>query len=471
MSRPPSCISRVVRLRAPRAGRVVRNPQANILLVTLDTTRPDRLGAYGYPKAVTPEIDRLARDGALFENAYSPVPMTLPAHTTILTGTTPVFHGIRLNGKQVLSPEAVTLAKVLKSSGFSTAAFVSSFVLDSRFGLDQGFDYYGDRMEEPGQVKNLESERRAGTVFGDFAAWLERRPAGRFFAWVHFYDPHYPYAPPEPYRSDPRLPDPYDGELAVMDHYVGEILRRLADKGLADSTLVILAGDHGEAFGEHGETNGHTIFAYEENIRVPLIIWGARGFPRGLRIAGRAGLDDIFPTVLDFLKIKMPPSVQGRSLVPLLNGRRLPDRDLVFESRYFQDVLGCAPLRGLISGPFKFIDLPRPELYDLSTDAAESTSLVGAARPGFAAHEPARAARLPGSRAGRRLGGARQDAERRRAPATRVPGVPFLDQGIRRRDRLRPQRQDRLLEQVSSSQAAPGRPGTRGRREPARFPV
>ena len=360
------------------ASRVDRNPNANVLLITLDTTRPDRLGAYGYPKAMTPEIDRLAGAGVLFENAYSPVPMTLPAHASILTGTTPLYHGIHLNGKQVLAPEAVTLAKILKSSGWATAAFVSSFILDSRFGLEQGFDYYGDRMEDAGQVKNLESERRAETTFRDFAAWLDSRPAGKSFAWVHFYDPHYPYEPPEPYRSDARIADPYDGEIACLDHYVGEARRLLEKKGLGDSTLIILAGDHGEAFGEHGESNGHTIFAYEENLRVPLIFWSGRGFPKGLKTAARASLIDIFPTVLDYLKIRIPAFVQGKSLVPLLNGRRLPARDLHFESDYFRDVLGCAPVRGLLSETFKFIDLPKPELYDLGRDAAEKINLAGA---------------------------------------------------------------------------------------------
>ncbi len=365
----------------PRAGRVVRNPAANIVLITLDTTRPDRLGAYGYPKAVTPEIDGLARGGALFENAYSPVPMTLPAHTSILTGTYPPFHGIRLNGKFALGPEAVTLAKLLKSSGWGTAAFVSSFVLDSRFGLGQGFDHYGDRMENAGQVKSLDSERRAETTFREFSSWMENRgSAGKFFAWVHFYDPHYPYEPPEPYRSDPRLADPYDGEIAYMDHYVGEVRRLLERKGLAGTTLIILAGDHGEAFGEHGETDGHTIFVYEENVRVPLVFWSAGRFPKGLRISGRAGLVDILPTVLDYLKIKAPAWIQGTSLLPLLDGRRSASRDLYFETGYFQDVLGCAAIRAVLSGPFKYIDLPRAELYDLSEDAAEKANQAGDSR-------------------------------------------------------------------------------------------
>ena len=381
----------VVRSKLSRAGRVVRNPQANVLLITLDTTRPDRLGAYGYPRAVTPEIDGLAAAGALFENAYSPVPMTLPAHASILTGTTPLYHGIHLNGKRVLAPEAVTLAKVLKPAGFATAAFVSSFVLDSRFGLAQEFDYYGDRMGDVAKVKNLDSERRAADTFRDFESWMDRRPAGKFFAWVHFYDPHYPYDPPEPYRSDARLADPYDGEIAVMDHYIGDSLRLLEKKGLADSTLVILAGDHGEAFGEHGESNGHTIFAYEENIRVPLIFWRAGGFAGGggARIGGRASLIDIFPTVLDYLKIERPAFVQGRSLLPFLGGRRAAERDLYFETDYFNDVLGCAPVRGVLSGPLKFIELPRPELYDLSADPAEKDNLAG---------DPRRAARVEASR-------------------------------------------------------------------------
>jgi arylsulfatase A-like enzyme/tetratricopeptide (TPR) repeat protein len=367
----------IIRPARPRAGRVIRNPEANVLLITLDTTRPDRLGAYGYAKAETPEIDGLARSGALFENAYSPVPMTLPAHASIMTGAYPLFHGVHLNGKFVLGPGAVTLAKTLKSVGYATAAFVSCFILDSRFGLNQGFEYYGDRMEDAGQVKNLDSERRAETTFRDFESWMERRRgAGKFFAWVHFYDPHYPYVPPEPYRSDPRLAGPYDGEISYMDHYIGEVRRLLEAKGLADSTLIILAGDHGEAFGEHGEIEGHTIFAYEENIRVPLIFWSARGFPKGRRVRARASLVDIFPTVLDYLRLKAPAFVQGKSLVPLLEGRRQPARDFYFETDYFRDVLGCSPLRGVISAGFKYIDLPRPELYDLARDPAEKANLA-----------------------------------------------------------------------------------------------
>jgi arylsulfatase A-like enzyme/Flp pilus assembly protein TadD len=356
------------------ARRVVKSSRAHILLITLDTTRPDRIGAYGYSKASTPEFDRLARSGILFENAYSPVPLTLPSHASILTATYPLFHGVRNNGKYLLVPQAITLAEILKEAGYETAAFVSSFILDSRFGLDQGFDYYGDRMEDASKIKNLESERRAESVYSDFAHWLEGDRGGPFFAWVHFFDPHFPYDPPEPYRSNPQLPDPYDGEIAYMDEYVGKTMRLVEEKGFLDSTVVILAGDHGEAFGEHKE-NGHTIFCYEENIRVPLVFFGPRFWPQGLSVLGRANLVDILPTVLDLVRIKIPEFVQGRSLIPLVEGRRFPERGFYFESLYSREVLGCAPLQGLLSGEFKFVRVPRPELYDLSNDRSEQNNL------------------------------------------------------------------------------------------------
>jgi len=358
-------------------GAGLRFPNAHVLLITLDTTRPDRLGAYGYKGAVTPEFDAFARNGVLFENAYSPVPLTLPSHASILTGTYPPHHGVRTNGKYVLAPQAITLAETLKASGYDTAAFVSSFILDSRFGLDQGFDLYSDRMDDASRIKNLESERRAAAVYEDFAHWLEHYPGGRFFAWVHFFDPHSPYDPPEPYRSDARLPDPYDGEIAYMDVYLGKVRNLLGEKGFLDSTLIVLAGDHGEAFGEHQEA-GHTIFCYEENIRVPLVLAGPLPWPRGIRVLHRVSLVDILPTILEYLKMETPAFVQGRSLLPFIEGRKLGDRDEYFESLYSQEVLGCAALQGIFRGPWKFIRLPKPELYDLSSDPHEKINLAEA---------------------------------------------------------------------------------------------
>jgi len=364
----------------PGAGKVVRNPQGNVLLITLDTTRPDRLGCYGYAKAKTPEIDRIAHNGVIFENAYSPVPLTLPAHASILTGTYPPYHGVRNNGKYFLPPQAVTLAEIMKQAGYATAAFVSSFILDSRFGLDQGFDDYSDRMEKAARIKNLESERRAEATYRDFESWLEKRTGGRFFAWVHFFDPHFPYDPPEPYRSDPQIGHPYDGEIAFMDFYVGKMLQLIEKKFLANQTLVILAGDHGEAFGEHKE-NGHTIFAYDENIRVPLVFYSPGGIPKSVTVTAPANLIDVLPTVLDFLKMSVPRFAQGKSLIPLMNSRRFPPRPFYFESLYAQETMGCAPLCGILLDSDKYIRLPKPELYDLGNDRAERNNLVAARGP------------------------------------------------------------------------------------------
>jgi len=349
-------------------------------LITLDTTRPDRLGCYGYSKAKTPEIDRVAQSGAIFENAYSPVPLTLPSHASILTGTYPLFHGVRNNGKYFLPPQAVSLAEILKQAGYGTAAFVSSFILDSRFGLDQGFDDYSDRMEDAARIKNLESERRAEATCRDFEAWLEKQTGGRFFAWVHFFDPHFPYDPPEPYRSDPQIGHPYDGEIAYMDFYVGKILRLVEKKHFANRTLVVLAGDHGEAFGEHKE-NGHTIFAYNENIRVPLVFYSPGGIPKGVTVAAPVNLVDVLPTILDFLEMDVPGFAQGKSLIPLMNGRSAPTRPFYFESLYAEETMGCAPLCGILLGGDKYIRLPKPELYDLRNDKDEKNNLAAGRGP------------------------------------------------------------------------------------------
>jgi len=347
----------------------------NIVLITLDTTRPDRLGAYGYTKAKTPNIDNLAHSGVLFKRAYSPVPLTLPAHTSILTGTYPPYHGVRNNGKYVLSSKATTLAEILKTFGYTTAAFISSYILDSRFGLDQGFDYYGDQLDNSSKLKNLESERKAESTFTEFAHWFKKYQGNNFFVWIHFFDPHYPYDPPEPYKSDPELSDPYDGEIAYMDSYIGEVVRLLQAKGYADSTIMVLAGDHGEAFGEHQEY-GHTIYCYEENIRVPLIFYGPRFVPAGKEIAESANLVDIFPTILDLLRIEAPHKVQGKSLVPLIKSRKEKTRIFYFESLYSQDILGCSPLQGIIRNNLKLIRVPKLELYDLASDPQEKNNLA-----------------------------------------------------------------------------------------------
>ena len=356
------------------SGRLSRKGPLNVLLITLDTTRADHIGAYGYRHGRTPAIDALASEAIRFSRAQTPVPLTLPAHASIMTGTYPTFHGIRNNGNYFLPPQAETLAEILKRKGYQTAAFVSSFILDSRFGLDQGFDLYSDRMNTGGDIKDLHSERSAGEVFADFDVWFSAAAAaGRpFFCWLHFYDPHLPYAPPEPFKSDPAL-SPYDGEIANVDLYVGRTLDRLRSRGLYDSTLIVLAGDHGEAFGEHVET-GHGIFCYQETLAVPLLIRIPAERP-GV-IADATDLVDVMPTILAAVGEKIPAHTEGISLLPLIAGERGRERELYFESMFAKENMGGAPLTGLLAGDWKYIDLPRAESYDLNKDPAEKTNLI-----------------------------------------------------------------------------------------------
>ena len=364
---------------------IVRDEEMNVLLITLDTTRADRLGCYGYTEGRTPHLDDLARGGVLFANAYAPVPMTLPSHASIFTGLNPTNHGVHNNGTYVLGPGPVTLAEVLKGRGYRTAAFTASFSVDSRFGLDRGFDVYDDTFHEDAPFKALNSERRAEEVYAAFASWFEREnreDRGRFFAWVHFFDPHLPYDPPPAYwREFPTRP--YDGEVAYMDHYVGEIVRLLKDKGLLERTLIIAAGDHGEAFGEKGEA-GHGIFLYESTVRVPLVFWAGNRLPAGAVVDSRVRLIDIMPTVLDLLKAPAVEKIDGTSLVSRIRRPGARPLDAYIESFYPRENYGWSELTGLVSGPWKYIQAPRPELYDLRNDPDETNNLVAA--------EPRRAA-------------------------------------------------------------------------------
>jgi len=361
-------------LKADSGVPVPKGP-VNVLLITLDTTRADRLGAYGYAKARTPNMDALAAEGVRFAHAQSPVPLTLPAHASIMTGAYPTFHGLRNNGSYFLPPQAETLAEILKNRGYRTAAFVSSFILDSRFGLDQGFDVYSDRLDTGGGMKDLQSERPAGEVVDDFDAWLTSAGGGGpFFCWLHFYDPHLPYSPPEPFKSDAALP-PYDGEIANVDLNVGRVFERLRSLGLYDSTLIILAGDHGEGFGEHGES-GHGIFCYQETLAVPLLMRIPGNRPKPAVINGPVDLVDILPTTLAAVGAQAPSYVQGISLLPLISGKRGPEREFYFESLYAQEDMGGAPLVGLLAGGWKYIDLPRAECYDLKADPGEKNNLL-----------------------------------------------------------------------------------------------
>jgi arylsulfatase A-like enzyme len=349
----------------------------NLLVITLDTTRADRIGAYGYARALTPNIDELCRQGARAADAYTSVPLTLPSHTTIFTGRYPIGHGVRNNGTYRLGPGLPTLAETLRGAGYRTYAVVAAYTLMAKFGLARGFDQYDDSLDARELVADFNSEIPADRVWAKFHGWLERAPAGPFFAWVHFYDPHLPYYSHPEYRE--RLGSDesgrYDGEVAYMDRYVGAVLADLKERQLLDRTLVALAGDHGEDLGEHQE-HGHGIFCYQESLRVPLILWQPRLIRGGRVIGQRLNLADLAPTLLELLGAAAPAGMQGESFAARLT-RDLPEtpRSFYLESLYGKEDMNWAPLTGFIDDHLKFISLPQPELYDLAADPGERVNL------------------------------------------------------------------------------------------------
>jgi len=355
----------------------------NLLLVTLDTLRADRLGAYGSSLGLTPALDALAAEGAVFLNAYTPVPTTTPSHATIMTGRYPITHGVRANGSGILSPDEQLVSEILQDHGLKTAAVVSALVLASTFGLNQGFDLYyeeGIAGAEPG--RSLWFDQRTGDKSVDRAlAWL-RAEAGRpFMLWVHLFDPHHPYEPPSPFRER-FAQTPYNGEVAFTDHQVGRLVSALREMGRYDDTMIIVAGDHGESLGQHNELY-HGIFVYDVTMRVPLIVRVPAG-RRGVRIADLASTLDITPTVLEAMGIPIPAQMQGVSLLgAATRGSRVPARSIYLESIYVSSAYGWAAPRGLVSPDWKLIDLPEAELYDLDRDPAEKTNLMGS-EPGQA---------------------------------------------------------------------------------------
>ena len=347
-------------------------PRANVLLITIDTLRADRVGAYGGPPGITPTLDRLAAEGLRLDTAYTHVPLTLPAHTALMTGAYPHVNGVRDNGSFRFDGKHRTLAGVLKDAGYRTGAFIGAFVLDARFGLNAGFDVYDDRYGPRPTTGELSIvERPAGAVLDAARQWIAS--AGQpWFAWAHLYDPHEPYAPPEPFRSR-FAPDGYAGEVASTDARLGAALDSLSREGRLANTLVIVAADHGESLGEHEERT-HGLFAYDATLRVPVIIWGPPAVRPGV-LPGPAQLVDVMPTVLDLVGVA-PEVPNGRSLWPFAKaGRAIPDAGVYFEALNASLTRHWAPLTGVVAGGLKFIDLPIPELYDLPADPGERTNL------------------------------------------------------------------------------------------------
>jgi choline-sulfatase len=348
----------------------------NLVVITLDTTRADRLGPYGYTEVETPTLDRLAREGVVFEHAMSVAPLTLPAHCSIFTGRFPPQHGVRDNGGFFLSPKQTTLATLLKRHGFQTGAVVGAFVLDGKWGLNQGFDTYIDQFELPeSRGFSLGEVQRTGDDVVKLALpWLEKVKQERFFAWLHFYDPHAPYEPPEPFATR-YGPHPYLGEIAFMDSQLARVVEFLDRNGLLDKTIVAVIGDHGESLGQHGEGT-HGFFIYEGTQRVPMIIRAPFERLRGRRVADPVRSVDLMPTVLDLLGFTPPTSIAGVSLTPLMTGaRKTMDLEGYAEALYPLHHFGWADARAWRAGRYKVIDAPRPELYDLERDPHETTNL------------------------------------------------------------------------------------------------
>ncbi|MGH9390804.1 MAG: sulfatase, partial [Vicinamibacteria bacterium] len=297
------------------------------------------------------------------------MPVTLPSHASLFTGLVPPTHGVRDNTYFRLDPEAQTLAEILKARGYATAAFVSAFVLDSSFGLDQGFDVYDDEVAGDAETAGTITERRGELVTRSFASWVEKRSSDSpFFAWLHYFDPHLPYAPPAPY------PAGYDGEIAYADAQVGRVLETLEAEGLAKDTLVVVTSDHGESLGEHGEKS-HGFFVYDATLRVPLILKSASSLPAGKRIAAPARTIDILPTVLEALAVPAPEETQGRSLLPLVKGEATETPPAYAECYVSELNFRWAPLVALREEGYKYIEAPRPELYDLGADPGETRNL------------------------------------------------------------------------------------------------
>ena len=364
----------VFRFLAPRA-KIKKDSNLNVLLITLDTTRADRLGCYGHARARTPNLDGLASAGVRFENVYSQVPLTTPSHCSILTGTYPLYHQVHNNGTYALPAEVTTLAEVLKGRGFQTAAFVGSFTVDSRLGLGQGFDVYDDKFAEGQAFKPLNAERKADKVYAAFRRWFDGVEKPPFFCWVHFYDPHLPYDPPAPYSID-FADSPYDGEVSYMDHTIGQVIASLREKGLLSKTLIVLAGDHGEAFGEKVET-GHGVFLYDGTLKVPLILHAEGHLPKGGVIKSRVRLIDIAPSILDLLGLPVPSEIQGTSLLPYIAGREKKDLSTYLETYFPRENYGWSELTGFVDGDWKYIKAPKPELYNLKTDPQETQNVLG----------------------------------------------------------------------------------------------
>jgi choline-sulfatase len=369
--------------RGPEDGR-----RFNVLFIIVDTLRADHLGCYGNNGVRTPYIDDLASQGARFSTVVTAAPVTAPSVTSLLTGTFPVFHGVRDNELFCLNPDLPTLASLFRRAGYATAGFVGSVVLDRRYGFGQGFDHYDDdmsgelRIYDQGYIPQKDelqgTQRRAEDVTEVALRWLRVHGKEKpFLCFVHYFDPHDPYDPPPPFNQE-YAASPYDGEIAYADAQIGVLLKGIRDLGVEDKTLVVLTADHGEGLGEHGERT-HGFFLYDSTILVPLIFRLHGVIPSGGTFQSQARTVDVMPTILDLAGVTLPETAQGASLAGGLTGRKtLEDRDAYVETFHTLYSYNWHELQAIKTRRWKYVRAPEPELYDLHSDAGERENLAGA---------------------------------------------------------------------------------------------
>ena len=349
----------------------------NLLLISIDTLRADRLSVYRSDGVATPAIDRLAREGIVFQQAFTPVPLTLPAHASMLTGLLPFSHGIRDNGSGSLGPDYRTLAEAFAATGYRTAAFVSAYVLDSRWGLDRGFDEYVDGFDVG--VMDLAAivrvQRPASATWAPARRWLASHTGEPFFLWLHFFDPHTPYEPPEPFQSAYRQ-RPYEGEIAYVDSVLAEIMRELEARSLLDKTAIMLVSDHGEGLGDHGEDE-HGLLTYDSTLKIPWIVRLPDRLYAGSVVEHPVSLVDLFPTVVELFGLPPSSTIDGVSHANALSAPDAGSGHAVYaESFYPRLRFGWSELQSVRTDRFKYIRAPRRELFDYRLDPGEVTNLI-----------------------------------------------------------------------------------------------
>ena len=351
-----------------------RFPGAPVILISIDTLRADHLPAYGYRAGSTPAIDRLAAAGVVFDEAYSQTPLTLPSHTTLLTGRLPWHHGVRDNIGYTVAAGERTLAARFKAAGYATGGAVSSYVLRRATGIARGFDFFDDGLTIAGTGEALGETQRDGQQTADaLAAWIDAHSTGQpLFAFLHLYEPHAPYTPPASHASA----QPYDGEIAYADEIVGRFLDRLSARGILDRAIVVLVSDHGEGLGDHGEAE-HGLLLYREALRVPLIVRLPNGRHRGAHVAGAAALADVAPTLLDLIGAAAD-GVDGQSLAAAIASQRVPDHAVYAETMYPRLHFGWSDLASVVEGRYHYIRAPRHELYDMTADPGERANVAAA---------------------------------------------------------------------------------------------